>query len=404
MTETPPSELPIVDLGDAALWQDPAAALANAREAAPLARTARGERVVLRYSETEQLLADPRMRTVGGRLLDGIGIHDGPLADWWKLVMFNTNPPEHNRLRGLVSRAFTPKHTEALRPQVRTMAESMIAPMIGAGEVDFEAGLADPLPISVTCALLGVPESEHASVRTWTAELGKVFTTRLSDDQRGRCEDAITNLIMLLRELFALRRNAPREDVLTALASSSASTDGLSSAECEAMAINLLFAGHDTTRGLLSLGLAALFSRPQATDALRGAPERIDRVVEEMLRFEPPTLGSLRAPASDIETESFTLPANVPVHFLFPGSNRDPRVFSDPDVFDPFRDQGRPLSFGLGAHFCLGAGLARMEAQEVVGALIASTRLISVSRPPQLVPFATIRRFADGLFLRLEGR
>jgi len=96
--------LPLVDLAEPELWQDPAAALAPAREAAPLARTARGERVVLRYAETEQLLADPRMRTIGSRLLEGVGVNEGPLADWWRLVMFNTHPPEHSRLRGNVSR------------------------------------------------------------------------------------------------------------------------------------------------------------------------------------------------------------------------------------------------------------------------------------------------------------
>ena len=397
-------DLPLVDLADASLWQDPARALALAREAAPLARTSRGERVVLRYAETERLLSDPRMRTVGARLLEGIGITDGPLADWWRLVMFNTNPPEHGRLRGLVSRAFTPRHVEALRPRVRALAHAHLEPMLDGGDVDFEAALADPLPIAVTCQLLGVPQEDWSAVRGWTAELGRVFATRLSDEQRARCEDAVRSLSLLLRDLFEARRRAPADDLLTALARATEDGDRLSPEECEAMAINLLFAGHDTTRGLLSIGVAALLREEAVPPRLRADPARVPDAVEEMLRLEPPTLGSLRAPSEDLETEAgLPLPRGVPVHFLFPGGNRDPRVFDDPDRFDLDRRGPRPLSFGLGAHFCLGAGLARMEAQEVVGALLSATRRVELVEAPRLVPFATIRRLSAGLKLRLTG-
>ena len=399
-----PEDLPLVDLADPDLWQDPAAALAPAREAAPLARTGRGERVVLRYADTERLLADPRMRTVGGRLLEGIGITEGPLADWWRLVMFNTNPPEHGRLRGLVSRAFTPRRVDALRPRVRALAEGRVRPLVDAGDVDFEAAVADPLPIAVICELLGVPEDAWPDVRDWTAELGRVFATRLSEEQRARCEEAVEALTGLLRELFDARRRTPRDDLLTALASATDAGDRLSPRECEAMAINLLFAGHDTTRGLLSIGLAALLHHPEAVARLREDPTLVPLAVEEMLRLEPPTLGSLRAPTEDLETQAgHVLPRGVPVHFLFPGGNRDPRAFDAPDRFDLDRRGPRPLSFGLGAHFCLGAGLARMEAQEVVGALLSTTREVEIAETPRLVPFATIRRLASGLTLRLAG-
>ena len=395
--------LPLVDLGDADLWQDPAAALAGPREAGPVARTARGERVVLRYDDTERLLADPRMRTIGSRLLEGIGITDGPLADWWRLVMFNTNPPEHGRLRSLVSRAFTPRHTEALRPRVRAIADEMIRGMLDVGDVDFEARLADPLPILVTCELLGIPERERDAVAGWTSELGRVFTTRLEDGQRERCESALTNLSTLLRELFEARERAPRDDVLSALAAAREAGDRLSPPECEAMAINLLFAGHDTTRGLLSIGIATLLRHAEALAQVRAGEAEIPAAVEEMLRFEPPVLGSLRAPSETIDAGEYSLPRGFPVHFLFHGGNRDPRAFDSPDRFDPRRAGRRPLAFGLGAHFCLGAGLARMEAQEVLAALLEATSRIEIAETPQLVPYATIRRLESGLILRLES-
>ena len=171
------------------------------------------------------------------------------------------------------------------------------------------------------------------------------------------------------------------------------------------MAINLLFAGHDTTRGLLSIGLAALLRHPEAVARLREDPTLVPAAVEEMLRLEPPTLGSLRAPSEDLVTQDgFALPRGTPIHFLFPGGNRDPRAFADPDRFVLDRPGPRPLSFGLGPHFCLGAGLARMEGQEVVGALVDATREIEIAEAPRLVPFATIRRFESGLSLRLASR
>jgi len=399
--DTAVESLPLVDLADPELWQDPAAALAGPREAAPLARTSRGERVVLRYAETERLLADPRMRTVGARLLEGIGIREGPLADWWRLVMFNTNPPEHGRLRGLVSRAFTPRRTEALRPRVRALALAAIEPMLDAGVIDYEAQVADPLPIRVTCELLGIPASEQERVAGWTSEIGRIFATRLSEEQRARSERAVCELEELLDALFAARRRQPREDLLTALAQADQAGDRLRGRECSAMAINLLFAGHDTTRGLLALGLAALLRAPDALARLRASPGLVPGAVEEMLRLEPPSLGSLRAPAEPIGEGAFALPAGVPVHFLFPASNRDPRAFEAPDRFDPERSGPRPLSFGLGAHFCLGAGLARMEAQEVLAVLLERSARIELSDTPRLAPFATIRRFTSGLPLRL---
>jgi cytochrome P450 len=393
---------PLVDLSQPDLWQDPAAALAPAREAGPIARTSRGEAVILRYAETERLLSDPRMRTVGARLLEGIGVLDGPLADWWRLVMFNTNPPEHGRLRGLVSRGFTPRHTEALRPRVRAMAKEMLDPMLGAGEIDFEAGLANPLPIFVTCDLLGIPKSHRTLVAGWTSELGKIFTTRLSSEQRERCESAVENLSALLRELLDLRRNAPQDDVLTSLAGAREAGTQLTRNECVAMAINLLFAGHDTTRFLLSAGIASLVRHPESIDQVRGNLDLVPGTVEEMLRFEPPVLGSLRAPSESVDFEGVELRRGTPIHFLFPGGNRDPRAFDAPDRFDPTRAGPRPLAFGLGSHFCLGAGLARVEAQEVLRVLLECTSRIELMRTPKMVPYATIRRLESGLGMRLD--
>ena len=194
---------------------------------------------------------------------------------------------------------------------------------------------------------------------------------------------------------------------MSALLSAEEEGSCLDALEREAVAINLLFAGHDTTRGLLSIGIAEWLKHPDAVAAMRADPGLVRGGVEEMLRLAPPVLGSLRAPAEPIEFgegTAITLEAGQPVHFFFPAANRDPRVFDSPDRFDARREGPRPLTFGLGAHFCLGAALARVEAQETLAALLESTASLELLEAPRLTPFATIRRLEAGLRLRLASR
>jgi len=401
MTPRPPEEpererLPVVDLSARAFWADPAGVLREARERARRARTPGGQLLVLRYRDVEQLLADPEMRTVGRHLLEGIGIRDGPLAEWWGLVMFNTNPPEHTRLRSLVSRAFTPNHTERLRPTIRALAGELCDDIGARQRVDFVDAFAHRLPIRVICALLGIPRDEMDAIAEWTAAIGSVFATRMTDAKRQHIEAALIALTERLRHHIEVRRTRPHEDLLAALVTARDAGDRLSPDELVAMAVNLLFAGHDTTRGLLSIGLATLLDHPDQLALLREQPERLPAAVAELLRFEAPTLGSLRAPESDRELAGVALRRGEPLNLLSVSANRDPEVFDRPDAFDITRDPIRSMSFGLGVHFCLGAALARAEAEESFAVLLQRFPRIDLAlaagERPQFVPFATIRQ------------
>jgi hypothetical protein len=388
--------LPVIDLSGRAFWDDPASALTEARRRSDLARTPGGQLLVLSYREVERLLADPTMVTVGRHLLDGIGIREGPLADWWRLVMFNTNPPEHTRLRSLVSRAFTPNRTERLRPSIRNLAEELCEGIAQRGAADFVEAFAHHLPIRVICSLLGLPREEWDAIAGWTASVGSVFATRMTDERRVTIEGDLVALQNRLHHHIEQRRVTPHDDLLADLVSVRDQGDQLSSNELVAMAVNLLFAGHDTTRGFLSIGLATLLAHPAAMAELVEHPALIPAAVEELLRFEAPTLGSLRAAQTEREIAGVPVRAGEPINLLAIAANRDPAAFDDPDRFDIHRRGPRSLSFGLGVHFCLGAALARAEAEESLSVVLerfASIRLaLPAGESPTFVPFATIRQ------------
>ena len=386
-------ELGVVDLADADFWRDPYPVLAEARERGSVARSPGGQRLLLRYEPVDALLRDPRMRAMGTALLTGIKISDGPLYEWWRRVMFNTNPPEHTRLRGLVSRAFTRRRVEGMRPGIARIAAELLDGFADGCERDFVADFAHHLPIRVMCDMLGIDAERREGLTEWTSELGLVFSTVMPGDLRTRLEGAVTRLYDRVGALIELRRSSPGPDLLSALIAAEDEGDRLDSEELVAMVVNLLFAGHDTTRSLLSIGLWLLLSHPEELAKLRESPDRVGLAVEEILRYESPVLGSLRSPAEDIELDGEILRAGRPVYMIFPAANRDPRRFSDPESFRVDRDEAPPLSFGAGTHFCLGAALARAEAQETFSLLLRRFRRMQCRiDAPVWVPFASARR------------
>ncbi|MCH2170676.1 cytochrome P450 [Myxococcota bacterium] len=396
------SELAVVDMSDRAFWDDPYPILNAAREQAAVALTPGGQKLVLRHAEVEAALRDPRMRTLGTGLLHNVKVHDGPLYDWWKLVMFNNDPPEHTRLRGLVGRVFTPRRVEAMRPRIHAIARELLEPHLQWGQFDAVSDFAHRLPSQVTCELLGVPSSLHGFVADRTTELGLVFSAVMPPELRARCEAAVVDLRDCVSELLKQRERRPKEDLLSDLIAARAEGDRLSAEEQVAMVINLLFAGNDTTRGLISIGIGLLVAHPEALEALRNQPERVEAAVEEVLRFEAPVLGSLRTPSEPLEIDGVACRPGEPINMTFPAANRDPRRYPDPDRFDITRTDSRPLSFGSGLHHCLGAALARAEAAEALKAVAQLCPGLELAgAPPRFEPFASIRRFAE-LALRFE--
>lgn len=390
-------DLPVIDMADPGFWSDVHTPLRAALDVAPLARTPSGDVIVLGHAEVEQFLRDPRMRTTD--LLATNGLTSGPLHEWWSRVMFSTDPPDHTRLRRLVSRAFTPQRVEAMGPTITAIADAVLAPHLERGEIDLLHDYAHQLPIRVMGHMLAIPDDDFERFADWTADLGLVFSAIVDIDLRARLERSYLALDAYVRELVERRRAAPADDLLSALVAAEEAGDRLSNDELVAMVANLLFAGHDTTRSYLSIALPLLVAHPEQMAALRADPALMSSAAEECLRFEPPVMGSSRTPTVDVEIAGVTLPAGVAVSVSLPAANRDRRAFDGPDRFDVTRFAAadhRPAaiaSFGHGVHFCLGAALARAEGRIGIERALTLLDGLEITEPLRWVPWAHIRRY-----------
>lgn len=385
--------LPVLDLADPAFWSDPHPVLAAALTAAPVATGPGGHGLmVLGYPEVQAVLRDPALGTVD--LLARVGIVDGPLADWWGRVMFSADPPVHTRLRKLVSRAFTPRRVADLEPAVTAIVGRVLDDLAaGPDAADLVASFAHLVPLRVMQHVLGIPADDEAVFAGWTAELGLVFAPVMTPELRSRLETTVVALDGYVGGLVEERRRHPTDDLLGALVAAEDAGDRLSREELVAMVSNLLFAGHDTTRSLLSIGPAVLLQHPDQLALLRAEPGRWPAAVEEVLRFEPPVLGTARRTLAPTEVGGVVVPAGVELSTNLLAANRDPRVFAEPHRFDVSRDGPPVVSFGAGIHHCLGAALARLEARVALPMLFDRFPGLLLAQRPAWVPYASIRRF-----------
>lgn len=385
-------DLAVVDLADPAFWSNPYPALAKARSRHPLARGIDGGLIALSFDAVESVLRDPRFLTTD--LLAPRGITEGPIADWWGQVMFSANPPVHTRLRRLVSRAFTPRAVESLRPRVVEITEELLDGFQG-DTVDLVPGFAHELPIRVMGAMLGVPVGDHHRFAAWTADLGLVFSAVHTPELLNRLETAISGLNVYVAELIADHRAQPGDDMLSGLIAAEADGDKLSETELVAMVENLLFAGHDTTRSMLMIGAALLLSHPDQWILLSDDPSLAAQAVDEILRFEAPVLGSGRDAVESLDLFGVSVADGETVTTMSLAANRDPAAFDSPDRFDIRRPGGKLMSFGQGIHYCLGAALARLEGQVAFPMLLERYPRMELAVQPAWVPYASIRRFEE---------
>jgi cytochrome P450 len=384
-----------IDVLDPALWADPHRALARARAAGPVARTTDGQPMLLRFDDVDAALRHPGLATFSVQsLLDHNGIADGPLRDWCDLLMLSLEADDHGRLRGLVSRAFTPRRVETARAGARAFVRDLLDE--SDSRLDWVHDVAHELPVWVVCEMLGVPGDDRHLFKEWTVDLALTFANVLTPDERARAEHALLSLYDYVRALVASRRavaDAP-DDLLGALVEASHEGRRLSATELEAMVVNLLQGGHETTRSALSIALAALLDQPAQLDRLHGAPSLVPNAVEELLRYESPTFSTMRvARSAPVTIGPVTLAAGEPVHLSLLAANRDPDRFERADVLDVHRTDVRHVSFGYGVHHCIGAALARLELQEALAELVTSCRSIALEiDAPVWVPYLQVRR------------
>jgi len=356
---------------------DPFPSLHRLRDAAPVNETPLGLWRLSRYADCVRLL---REVPCGVRHLDGTLPRDRAGARAGEF-MLEQDPPAHTRLRKLVSKAFTPRAVESWRPRVRAIVAEHLDRALESPTMDVIADLALPVPSTLICELLGVPVADRARFTTWTADTTHALAGDLAPPElRQRAGAAAMALGSYFDALIAERRKSLTDDLLSVLIRAEEDGDRLSQTELLVQSIGLLIAGFETTIGLIGNGVANLARHPHQLAKLRRDPELVANAVEECLRYEGPIGATIRVLHADAEFGGHRIPKDTEVWAMLWGANRDPARFADPDRFDIERPDARDhLAFGGGTHLCLGAHLARMEAQEAIGALAARTREITLA-------------------------
>jgi len=318
--------------------------------------------LVTGYAEARAALADPRLR----KTMPGWHPEPDSIFAALDLHMLNSDPPDHERLRRLVNKAFTARRVERLRPRITAITAELLDDMSTQPEVDLLASFAFPLPITVICELLGVPVADRDDFRTWSATI--VSDTAIP----GVFQAHATAMIRYFMALLAAKRHEPADDLLSALIAARDEGDRLSENELVSMAFLLLVAGHETTVNLIGNGVLALLLNPAELARLRADSALIGGAVEELLRHENPVNNAtFRCAAEPVEIGGVRIGRGDPVLVALSSANRDPSRFGDPDRLDLGRDSSGHLAFGHGIHYCLGAPLARLEAEIAFSHLLA---------------------------------
>jgi cytochrome P450 len=284
------------------------------------------------------------------------------------------DPPDHTRLRRLVAKAFTARVIAGLAPRITEIVAELFAGFRAADTVDVVSQLAYPLPVKVICELLGVPESDRELFEGWSKLLVRGLDPAMAitdPAETAAVERANEEFRVYFTDLIAARRAAPGDDLLSRLVLIEEQGDQLTETELISTCVLLLVAGHETTANLIANGVLALLRHPDQLAALRADPALIEGTVEEVLRYDPPVQLTTRVVRRPTEYEGVVTPTDGVLLLLLGAANRDPAVFPDPDRFDIARDARQHLSFAAGAHFCLGAPLARLEGSIALSAFAA---------------------------------
>ena len=351
---------------------DPYPTYHRLRATDPVHHSPLGFWVLTRYEDVVAVLRDPRLakEAIASVVAARFGV-EVPVG--MRLSMLDRDPPDHTRLRGLVSKAFTPRVVEALRPHIQQIVDGLLERVERAGSMDLIEEFAYPLPVVVICEMLGVPVEDHERFKGWSLEIARSLDLILQppdSDLARRSVDARHALTDYFRGLIAERRASPRADMLSALIAAEEAGDKLSEQELMATCILLLVAGHETTVNLIGNGTLALLRHPDELRRLRENPPLIGSAVEELLRYDGPVQRTARIPSAAVTIGGRTIEAGEMVMPFIGAADRDPAHFPDPDRLDIARSDNRHIAFGLGIHFCLGAPLARLEGQIAINTLV----------------------------------
>jgi pimeloyl-[acyl-carrier protein] synthase len=331
--------------------------------------------VVSRHDDILRGLRDPRLRVNPGNTtaFRSAGEVAGPLAvmaEMFQRQMLFRDPPEHTRLRGLVNKAFTPGVVQRLQPGMERLVDGLLDAAAARGEMDLIADLAFPLPVTVIAMLLGVPAEDHARFKAWSGPIAHTVEPVLLPEDVERAATATVEILDYFRELVKRKRASPCDDLISTMIAAEEQGQRLTTDELLANAVLFLVAGHETTVNLIGNGVLALLRHPEELAKLRAAPEKLDNAIEEILRYDSPVQLLSRFARQELTIGGQTVAPGQEVLFVLGSGNRDEAAFPDPDRLDIDRRDVRPLSFGGGVHYCIGAPLARSEAATAIGKLL----------------------------------
>ena len=326
---------------------------------------------VLTHEDVRELLADPRLRANFTDFLHTFGVTSGPFYEWMALSPLNRDGVDHQRWRAVLSRTFTPRRVEQIRPFLRTAAHELIDGFATRGACEFVGEFADAYPSLGLCELIGVPFEDRDRFRGWANAIGLGFSPVELLTRIGEIDAALTDLLAYTKELAALRRAEPRDDLITRIAQAGRE-DGWTDEMIHGAIAGLVFAGHETTKNQLGWMVSALSERPAVWEGVAAGDLTVVDVVEEVLRHRSAVTGVGRTVTTPIERHGEQLEPGTQVLLSLWSANNDERAYARPRDIDPAGHGETPhLAFGHGAHHCLGAALARAELQEALAALTA---------------------------------
>jgi len=297
-------------------------------------------------------------------------------------MMVFADPPQHTRLRGLVTKAFTPRVVAGLRTRVQTIVNTLLAGATPAGQMDVIGDLAIPLPTIVIAALLGVPETDRHRLKAWSDDVADFIGGPTDHDGIRRADGAIRDLTDYLSNAIARWRQKPGDNLISRLVAVEEQGETLTANELLATCVILLIGGHETTTNLIGNGLLALLRHPEQLQRLRNDPALIESAIEELLRYDSPAQMTTRLAIDDLTLGNAAIRRGELVKLWLGAANRDPVQFPEPDEMDLGRADNRHLAFGYGSHFCVGAALARLEGQVALATLVTRFPTLQLTDEP----------------------
>ncbi len=356
--------------------------------------------VLTSYDDVVAALRDPgRLSNAGrmGAILSKLPAVLQPslqlLYDHYSVGLIFSDPPDHARLRSLVSKAFSPATVERMRPRIHAIVAELLDATAGKNALDVIADFAYPLPAMVICEMLGLPPSDRPQFRSWTEDILALMGGGLDAAGAERGQNSLQALREYYRRIIHERRAHPGDDLISNLVHAQEHGQRLSEPELLSTSVTLLTAGQETTTSLIANGLLALLRHPDQLALLRSRPELMPSAVEEFLRYESPVQRQLRLVTEDFELHGQRIRKGQIVSPFLGAANRDPAHFTDPDRLDITRTDHRHTAFGYGIHFCLGAPLARLDAPIAFAALLSRfPRLRLADQALEFKPDVTVRR------------